>query len=331
MNTAYDFTILADSILSGSRPSDADLRAVVEAPDEAIPALARAAHRVRTARFGTKVFFCAIVNAKSGNCSENCAFCAQSGHHGTSAPQHPFLPTDKIAAAARAMRAAGASRFGIVTSGLSPDEGDFDKLLAAVGAVRAEGLAADASPGILDAERLARLKAAGLSGYHHNLETSRAFFPQICTTHDWDEDVEAVRLALSAGFMVCCGGLFGLGESWDDRIDLALTLRRLGVRSVPLNFLSPIPGTPLEHRPPLSRGEAMRIIALYRFLLPEAHLRICGGRPRTFAGDREATLTCGADGLMIGDYLTVRGEDAAMDLRGAQDLGFAPEAPEAAS
>lgn len=322
------FADLASGVLHGRALSDADLRAVIEAPDEDLPALSAAALAVRRGRLGDQMSFCAIVNVKSGGCSENCAFCAQSAHHQAGAPLHAFLEPARITAAAKAARLAGASRLGLVTSGLSPAGNDFERLAAAVGLVREAGLAADASPGLLNPDQLGRLRRAGLACYHHNLETSRAFFPRICTTHAWDEDLEAVRLAQEAGLGVCSGGLFGLGESWDDRVDLALTLARLGVASAPLNFLNPIPGTPLEHRPALSRTEALRITALYRFLLPGARLRICGGRPLVFAGDRRAALLSGADGLMIGDYLTTPGEDPALDRRAVLDLGLSLEPAE---
>ncbi len=322
------FADLARTVLAGRALSDADLRGVIEAPDEDLPALSAAALAVRLGRLGDQVSFCAIVNVKSGGCSENCAFCAQSAHHHAEAPRHAFLEPARIGQAARSARSAGASRLGLVSSGLFPADGDFERLVSALGLVREAGLVADASPGILDPDQLQRLRAAGLASYHHNLETSRAFFPQICTTHAWDQDVEAVRLAQEAGLNVCSGGLFGLGESWDDRVDLALTLGRLGVTSVPLNFLSPIPGTPLEQRPALSRAEALKIIALYRFLLPGAHLRICGGRPLVFGGDREAVLLSGADGLMIGDYLTTPGEDPTRDRQAVLDLGLALEPAE---
>ena len=191
--------------------------------------------------------------------------------------------------------------------------------------IKSLGLFADASVGILRAEQLIALRDAGLDAYHHNLETARSFFPQICTTHAYDEDVTTARAALNAGLTVCCGGLFGMGETWDHRVELALELRELGVHSVPVNFLTPIPGTPLENRGVLSPEEAVKITALLRFILPEQHIRICGGRPAVF-GDRKAeVLACGASGLMIGDYLTTAGGDAATDLEDIRRLGLRPE------
>lgn len=286
------------------------------------------ARAVRRKYFGADLHLCAIVNAKSGACSEDCAFCAQSAHHTTDSPRHGFLDPEEIGRAAAAMRARGASRFGIVASGLTPAEGDFELLLQAVRLVRAAGLAADVSVGLLEPERLARLKDAGLSGLHHNLETAQSFFPQICTTHAYEDDVQAVRLALSAGLFVCCGGIFGLGESWAQRAELAQTLRGLGVANVPVNFLAPIAGTRLEHRPVLSRPEALGILALYRLLLPRANLRVCGGRGLVFGapggeGQREL-FESGASGLMIGDYLTTAGSPAEADLALARELGLTP-------
>jgi len=315
-------TVLAGSPLAGA-DLDRFVDAVARARGESLGELLRAARDIRLARLGRAVSLCAIVNAKSGRCSENCAFCAQSAHFDTEAPVHPFLEPAEIARAARAMRDMGARRFGIVTSGLSPTGEDFTRLLAAVREVAALGMAADASCGVLSRTQLAELKRVGLRAYHHNLETARSFFPAICTTHDYEQDVQAVRDALAEGLYVCSGGIFGLGETWEQRAELALTLRELGVPSAPVNFLSPIPGTPLASRPPLSPEEALKIIALLRFLLPDVHIRICGGRRTVFGQDGGvAPLEAGASGLMIGDYLTTKGLNAKADRRSILDAGW---------
>jgi len=322
-----------------------DARALDEAALAAVLAAARTAagtaferllagaRAVRRKYFGAELHLCAIVNAKSGGCSEDCAFCAQSGRHKTASPRHGFLDPAAIGQAARAARTRGAARFGIVASGLRPAEGDFERLLDAVRQVRAAGLEADVSVGLLTPERLARLVDAGLSGVHHNLETARSFFPQICSTHAYDDDVLAVRLALDAGLFVCCGGIFGLGESWEQRAELGQTLLELGVQSVPVNFLVPIAGTRLEHRPVLQRSEALGILALLRLMLPQANLRVCGGRGAVFGpaapqpegneGQR-ALFDSGMSGLMVGDYLTIAGSPAEADLALARELGLAP-------
>lgn len=290
------------------------------------------AREVRRRFFRAELHLCAIVNAKSGACTEDCAFCAQSSRHKTDSPRHPFLEPEDIARQAAEMKARGASRFGIVASGLEPGEADFEKLLRAVALVAATGLAADVSVGLLSPERLERLKSAGLSGVHHNLEVARSFFPHICTTHDYEQDVQAVRLARQAGLFVCSGGIFGLGESWEQRAELALTLRELGVRNVPMNFLVPIPGTRMERRPVLAPAEALGILALFKLLLPGANLRVCGGRGTVFgqaggAGQREL-FDSSASGLMIGDYLTVAGTPAKQDLDLARELGLVVRGPE---
>ncbi len=291
------------------------------------------ARRVRRKYFRAELHLCAIVNAKSGACTEDCAFCAQSSRHKTHSPRHGFLEPEDIARQAGEMKARGATRFGIVASGLEPGEADFEKLLKAVALVAATGLAADVSVGLLSPERLERLKAAGLSGVHHNLETARSFFPQVCTTHDYEQDVQAVRLALEAGLFVCSGGIFGLGESWEQRAELAQTLRELGAVNVPVNFLMPIAGTRMEHRPVLGPAEALGILALYRLLLPTANLRVCGGRGPVFGepgGPGQAELfDSAASGIMIGDYLTLAGTPAQRDLDLAAKLGLVVAGPEA--
>lgn len=286
--------------------------------------LLAAAVRVKESAFPGVMSLCSIVNAKSGTCSQDCSFCAQSAHHATDCREYAFLGVERILEAARAMRDAGASRFSVVTSGKGLTGNDFDQLIEAVHGIRALGLRADASVGILSAEQLERLKEAGLDTYHHNLETARSHFPAICSTHAYDEDVATVRAALDAGLTVCSGGLFGLGETWAHRVELALELRDLGVHSVPVNFLTPIPGTPLAEQAVLSPEEACKIVALLRLILPTQHIRLCGGRPAVF-GDRKAeALMCGASGVMIGDYLTTKGSDTAIDLEDLQRLGLRP-------
>jgi biotin synthase len=321
------FTEAGQSVLAGSPLSGSELdhfvQAVACSQGDQFDQLLAAARDIRIQRLGRTVSLCAIVNAKSGRCSENCAFCAQSAHHETNAPVHPFMGPGQIAQAADAMRRMGARRFGIVTSGLSPSGDDFKSLLESVRAVSELGMEADASCGVLNREQLTVLKAAGLKAYHHNLETARSFFPRICTTHDYERDVQTVRDALAEGLYVCSGGIFGLGESWNQRAELALTLRELGVVSVPMNFLLPIKGTPMGERTPLSPEEALKVIALFRFLLPDAHIRICGGRQIVFGPeDAILPLEAGASGLMIGDYLTTKGLDANSDREGILKAGW---------
>lgn len=319
---------LVRPLLAGGLLSDTDRdRLLAELPHVSGPdldALARAADAVRQARIGNAVSLCAIISAKSGRCGENCAFCAQSGHFRTASPEHAFLAPERIAAAAAAMHAAGVARFGIVASGKALPEAELTLAAKGLAAIAATGMAADASLGVLPPDALARLKAAGLAAYHHNLETSRAHYPNICTTRAFEDNLEVLRVCRGLGIPTCSGGLFGLGESWADRADLALTLLDAEVFSIPVNFLSPIPGTPLADQPVLSRDEARRIVILLRLLLPDRHIRICGGRPTVFGPTTAnlAPMACGADGLMVGDYLTTGGASLEADKAGLQQLGF---------
>lgn len=318
---------LVRPLLAGGFLSDAGrellLAVLPEAAGPELAALSRAADAVRRARVGNAASLCAIISAKSGRCGENCAFCAQSGHYATASPEHPFLDPDRIVAAAAAMGRAGVSRFGVVASGKALPGAELELAARALAGIKACGLAADASFGVLSGDALDRLKAAGLAAYHHNLETSRAFYPSICTTRTFDDNLAVLAACRARGIAVCSGGLFGMGESWQDRADLALTLREAGVFSIPVNFLSPIPGTPLGNRPVLSPDEARRIVILLRLLLPDRQIRICGGRPTVFGrGDALAPMAGGADGLMVGDYLTTSGASLSADKRGLAALGF---------
>lgn len=319
--------VIHRAVLDGKRLTDSQIRYIIDLPADRLGEMLACAHDIRMARFGNKMDLCAIINAKSGTCSEDCAFCAQSGHHGATSPEYPLLPADEIAAAGAAAQAHGVTRFGVVASGKLVGEDDLAGYTEAVRKLAAMGLAPDLSPGILDVAQLKTLKDAGLAGYHHNLETSASHFPKMCTTHAYEDDVQAVRAGLEAGLYVCSGGIFGIGESWDDRVELALLLGELGVPSVPMNFLHPIPGTPLENQDVLTPEEALRIVALYRFLLPDRALRICGGRLTVFAEDRKSELLrSGANGLMVGDYLTTKGGEVASDLDDIATAGLVPGA-----
>jgi biotin synthase len=285
--------------------------------------LLRGADALRRERFGNRVSLCAIVNARAGLCAEDCAFCAQSGRHAARTPVYPMRSAGTLLAAARNARGLGASRFGIVASGRAAGRKDAARVCGAVRAIRRNGVISPcASLGALRKEEARALRAAGLARYHHNLETSARFFPSICATHRWDDRVRTVRAAKGAGLEICTGGIFGLGETWEDRVDLALALRELGVESVPINFLMPVRGTPLGERRPLRPPEALRIIALFRFILPRAEIRVAGGRELALGEAQERIFAAGANGMMVGDYLTARGRGIGDDMRMLERLGL---------
>jgi biotin synthase len=315
---------LSDEIIAGMPISRENLLAVINLPREALPSLFLAASRIREHYFGNRVSLCAIINAKSGLCPEDCAFCAQSAHHATGASIYPLLDQKTLLEGARSAAANGAACYGLVTSGTGIREGDeLERVCAAVRDIRAEGMIAPgASLGTLTAAAAEALKSAGLVTYHHNLETARSFFPQICSTHDYEDDVATVRLAKQAGLRVCCGGLFGLGESMDQRVELALTLRELEVDSVPINFLDPVPGTPLATMNQLTPLICLQTIALYRLILPDVHITICGGRQRNLRELQSWVVMAGASGIMTGSYLTKEGRRPEDDCRMLEDQGL---------
>jgi biotin synthase len=276
--------------------------------------LARAG-AVREERKGRRVQLCGIINAKSGRCPENCAFCAQSAHHQTEASVYPLVSAAEMVERAHAVEAMGAREYSIVTSGTSiRSEAEICEICTALERLRGEGrLLRCASLGNIDERTFARLAAAGLTNYHHNLETARSFFPEVCTTHDYDDDVETVRSAKRAGLRVCCGGIFGMGESPAQRVELAETLRELAVDSIPLNFLNPIDGTPLEGPLALTPLDCLKIIAVFRLMMPDIDIFVCGGRERNLGDMQSWIFMAGANGMMVGDYLTTSGRAAAFD------------------
>lgn len=280
------------------------------------------AARIRDSFVGSTVHLCSIINAKSGRCAENCAFCAQSAHHDTGVEVYPLVDEDEIVRCAALAEENGAGCYGIVTSGTRINKADeLDSVCRAVSRIKAEtGISPSCSLGIMDEATALRLKNAGMETYHHNLETSRSFFPQICTTHNYEDDVATIRAAKAVGLRVCCGGIFGLGESFGQRIEMALTLRELQVDSVPLNFLNPVAGTRLEAADNLTPLECLTIIAVYRFLLPDKRLSVCGGREKNLRELQSWMFLAGANGTMTGNYLTTPGRPPELDRQMLKDL-----------
>ncbi len=287
--------------------------------------------RLRQAHFGPRVSLCVIINAKSGLCSEDCAFCSQSVRARTGVPIYPLLPKGQLVEAARTAAANGASRFSLVTSGRGiAAKSDRDALVAGVAAIReAVDINICASLGLADRAFLADLKAAGLKRFHHNLEAAPSFFPKICTTHTFKDRVATIEAAKAAGLEVCVGGIVGLGENLAQRFELAQAIGELDPDAIPLNFLHPLPGTRLADRAKLTPLEALKTIAAFRMSLHHKTIIICGGRQATLRSLAPLIFAAGANGLMTGDYLTTKGrlpEDdrlmlADMGLEAENDLG----------
>ncbi len=312
---------LTEKALSGEAPSLTEARQILQAKGAELTAYFAGAHQIKETYQQDQIDLCSIINAKSGRCSENCSFCAQSSHHQTDAPVYPLKSVTEILDGAKQAQAEGNHCYGIVTSGTRIEPGaEFENILTAIRKIGQETvIEPSASLGILDRESAEQLKAAGCVTYHHNLETSRSFFPEICSTHDYQEDVDTVKMAKAAGMKVCCGGIFGLGESLDQRIEMGMTLRELDVDSVPLNFLNPVAGTPLQNTQLLTPMDCLRVICLYRYLLPKKRITVCGGREHNLREFQSAIFMAGASGTMVGNYLTTSGRNREIDLQMIQD------------
>ncbi|HLH28073.1 MAG TPA: biotin synthase BioB, partial [Acidimicrobiales bacterium] len=262
-----------------------------------------------------------ILSARTGGCPEDCHFCSQSSRFETPVKATPFLDLDEILAAAEETRLAGASEFCIVLAVRGPDERTLGRILEVVRLVRERtGLNVAVSAGILTPDQAERLAAGGVHRYNHNLETARSFFPEIVTTHTWEERRDTCLLVRAAGMELCCGALLGMGESDVQRVELVLELREVDPAEVPLNFLNPRPGTPLGTRRPLDAWEAIRWIALFRLGLPGVILRYAGGREVTLRELQSMGMTAGINALIVGNYLTTLGRSADEDLRMLSDL-----------
>lgn len=314
-----DLNILKKDVLAGRTLSRAEALSLACVP---LDELCAAAEEIRSDCCGNTFDLCAIINAKSGRCSEDCAFCAQSARHRAAISEYELLDAESILAAALEAEAAGVLRFSIVTSGGSLSDEELASVARAVRLIRERTrLSVCISLGILTEAQYRRLGDAGAGRVHNNLETGENYFPKICTTHSWQDKRAAVTAAIAAGLSVCSGGIIGLGESMEDRVDMVLAARELGVDSIPVNILNPIAGTPLAGAPRLPYDEIRRTIAIFRFILPHAAIRMAGGRGLL----PEAGLACfksGANAAITGDMLTTSGIAAARDIRMISELGF---------
>jgi biotin synthase len=317
----------AEKVLSGQEVTKAEALALIKLSLALTPLLVAYADQIRSKFKGTEVVLCGIVNARSGRCSEDCTFCAQSAHYSTSAPVYPLKSEKELVRAATTAQKAGSNCFSIVTSGKNAGvKNEFPKLARAIALLRSKThIRRCASLGSLTLEQARQLKKAGLQRFHHNLETAESFFKRICTTHTYAERSKTVQNAKDAGMEVCSGGIIGLGETPHQRVELACTLRDLKVDSVPINILSPIPGTPAAKiKKRITPLEVLRTIAVFRYLLPKQDIIICGGRDVNLRELHSFVFWAGANGVLTGDYLTTKGRRPEQDLQLVEDLGLTP-------
>ena len=311
---------LKNRILNGGGINREEALEISEAPLEELCA---AANEIREKLNGNKIDVCTILNGKSGFCPEDCKYCAQAGRHKTNIEHYPLMTVDAIVKdGLRNAAAPGVDRFSVVTSGLRLTDREVDVLCEAYSKIHEQSdIQLCTSNGLLNYEQFLRLKKAGVTRIHNNLETSRRFFPQICTTHTYDDKIRTIQAAKKAGMEICSGGIIGIGEEFFDRVDLALDLRKLGVASIPVNVLMPIPGTPLENRPVLKEDEIRRTIAVVRLINPKANIRLAGGRNSMKDCGRLALLS-GANASITGDMLTTSGNQIKDDMKLFTEAGF---------
>ncbi len=328
----YEFLrVLTDRIISGGviTREDAERIAGLRAHEEVVTLLSHAT-MLRNCFKGGEVELCAIVNAKSGRCTEDCIFCAQSARYPTEVQSYPLLEAAAVIDRARDAERSGAVRLGIVTSGRGIGSGgELMDLCASIEGICAETrLMPCASLGIAGDAQMRRLREAGLKRYHHNLETAESHFSQVCSSHSYRDRVGTIRAARRAGLEVCAGALFGIGESPRQRVELAFALQALDVDSVPLNFLHPVQGTPAERSPLLPPLEILVIIALFRFVLPTKDIRVCGGRETGLRTLQPLMYLAGADAAMTGNYLTTSGRSPEIDRGEIEDLALVVRTPD---
>jgi len=313
---------LADRVLAGASASTDDALAVLASPDDELLAVLHGAFRLRERYYGTDVRIHVLKNAKSGLCPEDCAFCSQSTRFETGVERFGLLSVEELVTGAREAAAMGAVKYCMVTSTRGPSERDLETICTAVRQLKRElNLNVCTSLGLLKDGQAEQLAAAGVTRFNHNLESSRAHFPEVCSTHDYDDRIRTIKAAKAAGMEACCGGIMGMGESLDDRVALAMELRALEVESIPVNFLDPRPGTPLGDRPRLTPQDCLRALAMFRFVHPTRDIRVAGGREVNLRHLQPLALYP-ANSLFCNGYLTTPGQGPDADIRMIQDLGF---------
>ena len=303
---------LTEEIINGRRLSKDDDISVLKSAS--VEDLSACADRLRSHFSGDRVDLCSIISGKNGHCGENCRFCAQSAHNHTGCEVYGLMDYEDILEAALSNEKEGVDRFAVVISGKSPSDEDFEKIIGIYERLRSKlKISLCASLGFLTSEQFERLHKAGVTSYHNNIETSERYFDKICTTHTFRDKIENIRRAKAAGLSVCSGGIIGMGETMDDRIDMAFTLSELGIASIPINTLIPIPGTPLENLPVLTSDEILRTIAIFRFINPESNIRLGAGR-KLIPGNGRAAFTGGASATITGNMLTTSGSTIKSDI-----------------
>jgi biotin synthase len=314
---------LAERALSADGIARDEALAVLRADESALLEILAAAYRLRREAFGRRVNLHVIRNARSGSCSENCGFCSQAAVSGADIPEYPLQGVEELVAGARQASELGAVKYCIVTSGRAPSADTVETMCAAARKIRASGLKLSicVSLGLATDEQLRRLMESGVNRYNHNLETSRRYFPRICGTHSYDDRAATVRKAKAAGLEVCCGGIIGMGESVEDRVDLAFALRELDVDSIPVNLFNPRPGTPLEKMPRINALESLRALAMFRLVNPRKDIRAAGGREECL-GPLQPLALFAVNSIFTEGYLTTPGQGQARDMEMINRLGF---------
>lgn len=269
------------------------------------------------------VEFCSLINARNGKCSQNCKYCAQSSHYRTNIEAYPLVELEEVRKTALEAKSHKASRFAIVTSGKTPDESDFDTILKMIEEVnKIEGLKSCASIGILNEEQAKKLAQTGLRRFHHNINTSKSYYPDVCTTHNWDDRLKTCKLVKKYGMELCCGVILGMGETVEQRIEMALELAEIQPDSIPINILMPIPETPFEnYLDKIDEENVLRTLAIFKIANPNSILRFCGGRMRLSDENQRKALNSCVEGIMVGNYLTTVGKAPEDDIKTVTELG----------
>ena len=311
---------IAEEIINGRRLNrEDDLAFFME---EDLDSLCRGADEIRRRLRGERADLCSIINGRSGRCVEDCKFCAQSSCHTAKINEYPFLEPEEILEDCRRHERQGVGRYSVVTAGRALNGREMDLALRAYRSMKENcKIELCASHGLLSQEDFYRLAEAGISRYHANIETSRRNFPNICTTHTYDDKLEVIRRARNAGLAVCSGGIIGMGETWEDRVDMAFSLYEMEIKSIPINILQPIPGTPFGTLPPLSEEEILRTIAMFRYINPDAEVRLAAGR-NSMEHSGKKVFTAGANAAITGDMLTTSGNNIADDMAMLTSMGF---------